>query len=87
MIWSIGGRFGPPSTAREKVSIEDRAERLLGVTVPVRDAERTASKCDEVIAASLRAVAANGRELLVRKELNWDMRDIDEAIVSSMQNA
>jgi hypothetical protein len=87
VIWSMGGRFGPPSTARERVSIENRAQRLLGVTVPVPDEERTTGECDEVIATSLRAVATSCRELLARKKLDWDMRDVEEAIVAGLEDS
>jgi hypothetical protein len=57
------------------------------ITVPVADEERTTSECDEIIATSLRAVATNCRELLARKELDWDMGDVEAAIVSGLEDS
>jgi hypothetical protein len=80
VIWSIGGRFGPPPAGRERVQIEDRSQRLLGVTVPVPDIERTTAEGDRLIALALARVIEECHELLARRKLGWDLVAVQRAV-------
>ena len=81
VIWHLAGDISSDLDEEVSVKIESRRERMLGAGVPVPERPRTTAESQVLIRDSLGKVLELSRALIARKRLDWDLTDIETAIM------